>query len=157
MTMADDDKLDPRLRVMLDRRAEMPMRESARRVRVGMAEEAELPEAVEVLVRGREIPPGALEGLGANVRVVIEGAETIASVAMPVGSLAALASEPWVDEIEAAREMYPELDLSIPECRANAVHALTPAVRGQGVLVGVIDGGIDFKHKDFIKADGTSR
>jgi subtilisin family serine protease len=33
----------------------------------------------------------------------------------------------------------------------------TPTLTGQGVVVGVVDGGIDFTHPDFQDADGTSR
>jgi len=148
-----DSKLDPRLRVLLDRRSTMTTREAARRVRVGVTDE----DSVEVLLRTRGMPKGALEAHGASVHVVVEGAESIASVAVPASSLSALAGEEWVHEIEASRELFPELDLSIPECHANAVHSLAPSVRGRGVLVGIIDAGIDFKHKDFCNGDGTSR
>jgi subtilisin family serine protease len=156
--METQNKLDPRLRVMIDRRANRTLEESARSLRVGMAENVAEPDSVEVLVRCREFPAGVLENFfGATIRTVVEGPEIIASIAIPESALEALAAEAWVEEIEGAREMYPELDLSIPECRIDAVHALVPAVRGAGVLVGIVDGGIDFRHEDFRNADGSSR
>ncbi|HYU27255.1 MAG TPA: S8 family peptidase, partial [Thermoanaerobaculia bacterium] len=42
-------------------------------------------------------------------------------------------------------------------CHAAAVHNLHPSIRGTGVLLGIVDAGIDFRHGDFRNADGTSR
>jgi subtilisin family serine protease len=157
--MPSEDKLDPRLIVMLEREetAATAFSESARSVRVGMAEDIDRVSTVDVLVRGRDIPGTAFADLGATVRSVIEGPETIVSVAIDATLLRTLAKQPWVEEIEGARDLYPELDLSLTECRVPAVHGLNPAIRGAGVLIGIIDGGIDFRHDDFRNADGTSR
>jgi subtilisin family serine protease len=53
--------------------------------------------------------------------------------------------------------MHPELNYSLPEIRATAVHNGTPSRKGDGVLIGIIDSGIDWRHGSFVKEDGTSR
>lgn len=151
------DKLDPRLRVLIQR--QQPIAEAAEALRLPEAVEGvEQPEtAVEVLLRCDPDKTGQLENYGATVRSSIEGSDLIISATVPAESLQALAEQGWVREIEAARIMFDELDLSIPDVRANAVHSLNPAIRGTNVLIGVIDGGIDFRHDDLCNADGTSR
>ena len=56
----------------------------------------------------------------------------------------------------AKRNMY--MDLSRVECKADAVHigtGLPRGFRGNGVVVGVVDSGIDWKHNDFKDGGGT--
>lgn len=62
-----------------------------------------------------------------------------------------------VERMEAARILQPDLDLSVVECRANLVHVGPPGRRGAGVIVGIVDSGIDFTHPSFRHPDGTSR
>lgn len=62
-----------------------------------------------------------------------------------------------VQRIESAREMHGELDLAIVDSRANLVHQGPPGRRGDGVLVGIVDSGIDFTHPSFRRPDGSSR
>jgi subtilisin family serine protease len=45
--------------------------------------------------------------------------------------------------------MVRELDLSLTEIRANVVHTGPPGLRGAGVIVGIIDSGIDWRHETF--------
>src|SRR5213592_3096427 len=59
--------------------------------------------------------------------------------------------------IEAARPMIPELDVSLPETRANHVHTGPPGLRGAGVIVGSIDSGIDWRHQCFRDGAGNTR
>lgn len=51
--------------------------------------------------------------------------------------------------------------MDIPSTEASGISALrnTPVLnlRGQGVLIGILDTGIDYTHEAFIQADGTSR
>jgi len=51
--------------------------------------------------------------------------------------------------IEPAWRTTPHLDASIPAVGADEVHGLSPAVLGEGVLVGAVDTGIDYSHLDF--------
>jgi hypothetical protein len=74
-----------------------------------------------------------------------------------VAELETLAGLPNVLRIEISRPMKPELDVSIPDIKANLLHQANPAIKGAGVVVGVIDSGIDFRHKVFRKADEKTR
>jgi subtilisin family serine protease len=74
-----------------------------------------------------------------------------------IDRLPALVETEGVERVESAREMIGELDLAIVESRANLVHQGPPGRRGNGVLIGVVDSGIDYTHPSFRRADGTSR
>jgi subtilisin family serine protease len=68
-----------------------------------------------------------------------------------------LAAIDHVVEVEGPRRMHQELNYSLPEIHANAVHTGTPSRKGDGVVIGIIDSGIDWRHGSFVKEDGTSR
>ncbi len=53
--------------------------------------------------------------------------------------------------------MRPALDVSVPETKADQVWKSNPGYTGKGVIIGVIDTGIDWKNPDFMKEDGTTR
>jgi subtilisin family serine protease len=74
-----------------------------------------------------------------------------------VGSLDALAGTDGVLVVEGSRPMLRELDLAVVDSRANLVHTGPPGHRGTGVIVGIVDSGIDWTHDCFRRADGTTR
>lgn len=76
---------------------------------------------------------------------------------IPLDRLDDLAAIDHVVEVEGPRRMHQELNYSLPEIHANAVHTGTPSRKGDGVVVGIIDSGIDWRHGSFVKEDGTSR
>ncbi len=76
---------------------------------------------------------------------------------VPIDKIADLAATDGVELVESAREMYGELDLAIVDSRVNLVHQGPPGRRGAGVIVGVVDSGIDFTHPSFRREDGASR
>jgi subtilisin family serine protease len=89
---------------------------------------------------------------------------TIGNIAYGVTNLAglqALASHPQVEFIEKQRSPHTYLDDSIPDIKADQVWSRSgdnfTGYTGRGVIVGIIDTGIDFKHQVFRKADGTTR
>ena len=75
----------------------------------------------------------------------------------PLSRLEQIAAVQGLRVVEQSRPMRTELDVSMPATRANLVHAGPPARRGAGVIVGVIDSGIDWRHGCFRHADGRSR
>jgi len=67
-----------------------------------------------------------------------------------------LLDEEEVLYVEAAWKAEPHLDASLPAIEADKVHALSPAILGEGAVVGCIDTGIDYTHLDFrYDADGN--
>ncbi len=115
-----------------------------------------------VFVRPR---PGGADNAAANIRAVGGRVGTVLGTVMtatvPVAQLEPIASVPAVARLEAARQLRYNLDVSVPDTGADAVHAGTGgspgALEGSGVIVGVVDSGVDWEHDDFRNPDGTSR
>lgn len=96
---------------------------------------------------------------------------------VPVRALERIAQEPFVLSVMATKAaQIPVLQNAGPTAtftsslkplttsvKSDATIAQTPArplandLTGKGVIIGLIDTGIDWRHKDFINADGTSR
>ena len=96
----------------------------------------------------------ALEGAGLTVSAVAGDVVSGEIVLRRVDRLTELDD---VRRIEVARAMHRDLDLAVAEIRADAVHAGPPGHRGNGVVIGIIDSGIDFTHEAFRRADMSSR
>ncbi|MBS3788138.1 S8 family peptidase [Candidatus Bipolaricaulota bacterium] len=74
------------------------------------------------------------------------------SIATGLGSLeaiSALANDPKVEYVSSSKPVRPLLDTSIPLVGAETLHSTPPVDRGEGVLIGVVDTGIDYDHLDF--------
>lgn len=50
-----------------------------------------------------------------------------------------------------------QLNTSVPEIHADVVRTASTPYTGAGVVIGILDTGIDIFHKNFRKSDGTSR
>ena len=109
------------------------------------------------------------EGEGTQVGVIIKTKAPLALAGLPVRSLAQdlfsarvtleelreLAQLPEVVFIEADYRVRPHLDKSVPAVGGRFLHETNPRATGQGVIVGFVDTGIDWTHRDFrIDRDG---
>jgi subtilisin family serine protease len=78
-----------------------------------------------------------------------------------INGLKALVDLPSVVRIQGRRKAALRLSSSVPAIKANKVWTQTGndfiGYTGQGVIVGLIDTGIDFNHHTFKKPDGTTR
>lgn len=108
---------------------------------------------VSVLVR-YDGDPAALEDAGLEIGTV---AGDVVTGTVAVGKLDGLAAVAGVSAIEGSRPVVGELDLALADSRAVLVHAGPPGHRGAGVVVGIVDSGIDWRHENFLRPDGTSR
>jgi subtilisin family serine protease len=84
----------------------------------------------------------------------------IYTVSIPANRLAELASQPQVKFIESGRPMRAALDSSLPAAHVDTLHAgtnLPAGLKGKGVVVGIVDLGLDFTLPDFRNADGSTR
>lgn len=99
-----------------------------------------------------------LEALGVHVRTLRNGRATI--TVLPE-DLPKLAADPRVFSITLPRQVHPVLsksllDTGVPPMRTLSNGSFTGA-DGEGVIVGVIDSGIDFDHPNFEDAQGNTR
>jgi len=79
---------------------------------------------------------------------------------LPLNEIERLGRERGVVYIEAGRALQPMLDTSRAEIKADIVQAPpvgTPGLDGTGIIVGIIDTGLDFTLDDFRNASGATR
>src|SRR5690606_41837405 len=77
---------------------------------------------------------------------------------LPADALPTVAEHPSVRFVELARRRPRLNEAARADTKADLVHqgtGLPQAYRGNGVIVGVIDSGIDFTHPDFSNDEGT--
>lgn len=118
--------------------------------------------AIAMLKDGEACPDARLQKLGIRVRDKI-GRMLILCV--PAGSLTALDSIDAIESVGAdlmnqtmnnvAREKSRVTEVATPEKAQQ--HNLPQAYTGKGVLVGLVDTGIDFNHAAFRNPDGSTR
>lgn len=103
-------------------------------------------------------PLPALRALGVRVGSVLGN---IVTVDIPASRLHEVAQVPGVVYVEASKPMTARLAASVPATGATALRTGEPlawtGATGAGVIVGIVDDGLDFKHQDFRKADGSTR
>ncbi len=112
--------------------------------------------ALIAFVRGT-VTRARLEAAGAQVRTSLPGLFTVSIPAASLDRVLALAD---VTAIRAGARCAPELDASLPTTGLTLLRGPGPAfpgVNGQGVLVGIVDSGIDFDHPDFKDSTGATR
>lgn len=123
-------------------------------------------------LRARERPDsGKPEAVSAHVSVVFHGDPErlreaglermsvygpIAYGRIRMGSLERLAGLAEVERISEQSQARPLLDESVPEAKVPPLWSGSPALRGTGVVVGVVDTGIDIFHNCFRKSDDGS-
>lgn len=112
---------------------------------------------VEVLLR---LAPGTSAADVISDGTVLVSVGSIVGARVPASSVSGLALDPRVRAIELPSLVQsPRTNASVAEIRADQVHAGTnglPPTTGQGVILGVIDTGLDVTHPDF-SGDAGSR
>lgn len=77
---------------------------------------------------------------------------------VPIARLAELAALGGVTRIEAPRQFYHRMNEALgPISNANLAMTQHPDLHGEGVIVGIVDSGIDWKHEDFRNESGKTR
>jgi subtilisin family serine protease len=109
--------------------------------------------AVRVRLRLDAAARHSIEALGIRTYGRLEG---FASALVPMHRLAAIAALPGVEAMQAIRLPETEINVSRAEVLSTQVET-TYASRGKGVIVASVDTGIDWRHHDFRKPDGTTR
>lgn len=86
--------------------------------------------------------------------------ESFYTAKITVGQMMALSDLHSTLYIEAPKMRYPKLDKSLVEMKVDKLHAgqvNSTVYKGSGVIVGIIDSGIDWKHHDFRMDNDTTK
>ncbi|HWR23204.1 MAG TPA: S8 family peptidase [Feifaniaceae bacterium] len=84
--------------------------------------------------------------------------DNYAILTIPIGQLIPLYSYPEVEYVELPRTLTFVLSRSLSHACITYVQSdFGFALRGNGILIGMIDSGIDYTHPDFRNPDGTTR
>ncbi|HEY3357373.1 MAG TPA: S8 family serine peptidase [Polyangia bacterium] len=121
------------------------------RTRLLAADPGRAPAEVSVLVRGGDA--AGLRAAGARPLLATGG---VWAARVTPDRLGALARAPGVALVDAGHRLRPLLDVSGPVTGAPAARA-SYGLSGRGVVVGVVDTGIDTRHEDFRHPDGSTR
>ena len=116
-------------------------------------------DVVKILVRfGDSKTLDAIRSAGGTVNSVLGD---IASVSIPASSLGVLASIDDMQYMESEKFVPQRLNASVPATRATQIRTGTSpdlgGATGAGVIVGIVDDGLDFRHLTFRNTDGTTR
>lgn len=80
-----------------------------------------------------------------------------AIVTLPEEELEAFSQNPQVEFIEKPKRLYFELfEARLASCLSSVQNEET-GLSGKGILIGVVDSGVDYRHPDFRREDGSSR
>lgn len=94
---------------------------------------------------------------------ILELLNEYAIIKLPITEVELLASDPRIIYIELSKRLYFQVEQGRSASCMNAVQTdpMRPAsntnLNGEGVLVAILDSGIDFSHPDFRNEDGSTR
>jgi subtilisin family serine protease len=110
---------------------------------------------ITVMVEVSDVDLAALGAAG--LRDISRGAGTVVSGHIRVEYVTDLVEVPGVISVEIEDQGRPDIHSSVPATHADTVRTGTLGLTGAGVIVGVVDSGIDIFHQAFRKADGKTR
>lgn len=151
-------KLDPSLRTVVRQSGYLEKRTSLTRgefsslpLSTGVTQGGEQSVSVFIQTDGSSTPSAP------GLEIVTQVGDIVVA-RLPVNSLESLARDPGVRFIDASLKRAPLNNAGRTDIGAHKVHQgenLPAQYRGEGVVVGVIDSGIDFTHPDFSDNNGT--
>lgn len=147
-------KMDATLSLLIGQSATQVGRQIPRSNTSGASTEVMVP----VTIRFNGSPFAALQALGVKLGSV---SGNIVTANVPLSQLQRVTEVEGVVFVEASKALPARLAVSVPATGATSLRTGQPlqwtGATGQGVVVGIIDDGLDFRHKDFRKADGSTR
>jgi subtilisin family serine protease len=79
--------------------------------------------------------------------------QLVVAGSIPTERLSDLEREPNVHRVERSQLLRPMLNTLVPSIHADVLRERNPSIDGTGVVVGIIDSGIDFTHHNFRTGD----
>lgn len=109
-----------------------------------------------VLVTFNGNPLNSKKSLTQKYDIIFRGiVENIATCVIPISKIQDLANEESIKFIQLSERIFLNLDESVPLIGASSLHQESPTVAGQGMIIGIVDNGLDFYHPDFVvNSDG---
>lgn len=98
---------------------------------------------------------GGAAALNAAGLAAQEVTPSFARVTLPPSELRRLWRLPGLRRVDGERVLRPRLDRSVPLIGGKALHEL--GLRGRGVMIAIVDTGVDFRHPDLRDAAGHTR
>jgi len=112
---------------------------------------------VDLMIEGT-VAPGLLRARGIEINTVAGGWMT---ARCPIGLLGALLETPGLERVEVATRCEPHLDLSVADAGVASLRTVgamdITGQTGEGVVIGIVDSGVDLDHADLRRSDGTTR
>lgn len=102
-----------------------------------------------------ELTSGTISALNGRIGTM---AENIITAHVPVSAINIIAELPEVVYIDASTKSDKKLDVSRTEAKVDQLHngnGISRPYKGNGIIVGVVDSGIDWKHQDFKNTSGS--
>lgn len=100
---------------------------------------------------------GTLEETKKLAETVVELQGGFAVVTVKKTNLEALLNLPEIEYAEKPKSLYFEVEEGRRVSCINTVQDAPLSLSGKGVLVAIVDSGIDYRHRDFRNQDGTTR
>lgn len=100
---------------------------------------------------------GKIPSFGGKEITIVPLLGNYAVVTLPEEELEAFSQNPQVEFIEKPKRLYFELfEARLASCLSSVQNEET-GLSGKGILIGVVDSGVDYRHPDFRREDGSSR
>ncbi len=148
LSPSDYQKLDPRLALILDH----PELKSLVYHQMTGKNYAEMITNIKVMIK-TTLSNSTLHKLGVTVQARIEN---IITAKLPIDMIPDLVVNPEILYIQGSRVATIHNDVSMTEIGALQARQQY-SLSGKGVIIGIVDTGIDWRHDDFRNADGTTR
>lgn len=152
-------KIDPHFNYIKSQKGRMSLDElTTKMVGVKAAGNVVLVDAI-IKTSDPDIVGAAVEDLGGSIGAIFQ---TVMTAKIPLDAVDKLAEMNEVDYISASKPLRQKMNVARDNGITNVVSVqqgtgLPQAYNGDGVVVGIIDSGVDCAHPDFFDASGNSR
>ncbi|NOZ63100.1 MAG: S8 family serine peptidase [Calditrichaeota bacterium] len=147
LSKADFRKIDPALALLIEHPETQPLI-----AKLSLGKKAPDAQWINVLIK-TTLSHEELNQMG--IRVFARFAD-IVSAAVRIENLTEIIPHAGIQYIQLAKVAQAKNDVSVPGIHAPEVWSQYSA-KGNGVLIGIVDTGIDWQHEDFRNGDGTTR
>lgn len=100
---------------------------------------------------------GSLQKYASDIVQIVELYNEYAIITVPENMVEAVSDWPEVEYIEKPKRLYFQVAQGKRASCISLVQVPPLSLTGRGVLVAVVDSGIDYRHQEFLNPDGSSR